>query len=93
LMPVWVKDPDDTLDYTLRWNNHLAPDDEIVNVEHTPSGSVRIISEAINPDDTAMTQFWTRGATRGVTHPVRIRFWTKRGRQHDFTVFIAGENN
>jgi hypothetical protein len=93
LMPVWVKDPDDTLDYTLRWNNHLAPDDEIVSVEHTPSGSVRIISEAINPDDTAMTQFWTRGATRGVTHPVRVRFWTKRGRQHDFTVFIAGENN
>ena len=93
LMPVWVKDPDDTLDYTLRWNNHLAPDDEIVAVEHTPTGSVRVISEGINPDNTAMTQVWIKGATRGVTHPMRIRYWTKRGRQHDFTVFFAGENN
>lgn len=89
-MPVWIKDPDDTLDYTLRWNNHLAPDDEIIAVEHTSSGSVRIISEAFEGD---MTQFWVKGATRGVTHPVRVRFWTKRGRQHDFTAFIAAENN
>lgn len=93
LMPVWVKDPDDTLDYTLRWNNHLAPDDEIVAMEHTPTGSVRVISEGINPDDTSMTQVWIKGATRGATHPMRIRFWTARGRQHDFTVFFAGENN
>lgn len=89
-MPVWFKDPDDTLDYTLRWNLHLAPDDEIIGVEHTTSGSLRIISEAF---DTSKTQFWVKGATRGVTHPVRVRFWTKRGRQHDFTAFIAAENN
>lgn len=92
-LPVWIKDPDDTLDYTMRWNHHLAPDDEIIKVEHTSTGSVRIISEAINPANRAMTQFWVKGATRGVTHPVRVRFWTRRGRQHDFTAFIAAENN
>lgn len=89
-MPIWTKDPDDTLDYTLRWNNHLAPDDEIIAVEHTAQGSVRVISEAFEGD---MTQMWVRGGTRGATLPVRIRFWTRRGRQHDFTAFIAGENN
>lgn len=92
-MPVWVKDPDDTLDFTLRWNNHLAPNDEIRKVEHTTTGSLRIISEAIDPDNPAVTQFWAKGATRGVTHPVRIRWWTKSGRQQDFTVYIAAENN
>lgn len=92
-MPVWTKDPDDTLDYTFSWNNHLAPDDEVIKVEHLTTGSLRLISEAINPDDKAMTQFWVKGATRGVTHPVRIRLWTKRGRQNDFTAYIAGEQN
>lgn len=92
-MPVWVKDPDNVLEYTLAWNNHLAPDDEIVSIEHTGTGSVRIFSEGINEDNPAETQFWTRGGTQGVTHPVRIRWWTKRGRQHDFTVFIKGDSN
>lgn len=93
MMPVWTKDPDDTLEYTFSWNNHLAPDDEIAKVEHSSEGSLRIISEGINADDTAQTQFWTKGATRGVTHPVRIRWWTKRGRQQDFTAYIYGANN
>ena len=93
-MPVWLKDPDDTLEYTLSWNHHLAPDDEIIAVKHTPLiPALRILSEGVNPDDPSMTQFWTRSGLAGTTHPVRIRLWTKRGRQHDFTVFIAGENN
>lgn len=99
-MPVWVKDPDDILDYTLGWANHLAPDDEIVRVEHTPlSSSIRVISQAPNPDRPGddmpadETQVWVRGATRGQTHPVRVRFWTRRGRQQDFTAFIAAEDN
>ncbi|MCH9728375.1 MAG: hypothetical protein K0U84_01595 [Actinomycetia bacterium] len=90
-MPVWQKDPDDTLEYTLRWSNHLADDDDIIRVEHRADG-LQIFSELINPDMPAETQFWTRGATPGITHPVRIRFWTRRGRQHDFTAFIAGSN-
>lgn len=92
-MPVWQKDPDSLLEYTLRWNNHLAADDELIRVEHTPYGSLRIISELINPDDKAMTQFWTKSGTSGITHPVRVRLWTKKGRQDDFTCFIYCENN
>ena len=90
-MPVWTKDPDDTLEYTLRWSNHLADDDEIIRVEHRADG-LQIFSELINSDMAAETQFWAKGATSGITHPVRIRFWTKRGRQHDFTAFVAGSN-
>lgn len=90
-MPVWTKDPDDTLEYTLRWSNHLADDDEIIRVEHRADG-LQIFSELINEDMPAETQFWVKGAIPGVTHPVRIRFWTRRGRQHDFTAFIAGTN-
>jgi hypothetical protein len=92
-MPVWVKDPDSVLDYTLRWNNHLAPDDELVRVEHVPFGSLQILSEAINPEDKAMTQFWTKSGTPGINHEVLVRLWTKKGRQDDFTVFIQCENN
>lgn len=92
-MPVWVKDPDSVLDYTFRWHNHLAPDDELVRVEHVPSGSLQIISEAVNPDDASMTQFWTKGGTPGINHEVMVRLWTRKGRQDDFTCFIQCENN
>lgn len=92
-MRVWVKDPDDLLDYTLRWYNHLGPNDEIVRVEHTPSPSIRLISEGVNPEDAGMTQMWIKGAIRGATLPIRIRLWTKLGRQMDFTTFVAGADN
>lgn len=92
-MPVWVKDPDSVLDYTLRWHNHMAPDDEIVRVEHVPFGSLQIISEAIDPDNAHMTQFWTKGGTPGINHEVLVRLWTRKGRQDDFTCFIQCENN
>lgn len=92
-MPQWLKDPNSLLDYTLRWNNHLAPDDELIRVEHTPHGSLQIVSEAINPDDASMTQFWAKGGTPGINHPVRVRWWTARGRQDDFTAFIQVDDN
>jgi hypothetical protein len=93
-MPIWQKDPDDTLDYTMRWNHHLAPDDEIIRVEHIPAGSaVRIISEGVDPNNKAVTQCWVKGAGNRSTLPVLIRLWTKHGRQQDFTMFFAGANN
>lgn len=86
-MPVWIKDVDDTLEYTLHWNNHLVDDDEIVYVEHLPSGSLAVFSESFDGDT---TQVWLSGGTATVTHPVRIRVVTKKGRQHDRTFYIAG---
>ena len=90
-MPVWVKDPDNVLEYTFNWTNHLAPDDEIVRVEHRAQ-SLQIISEAINPEYGNETQFWTKGGIGGITEPIRIRLWSKRGRQLDFTAFIYSAN-
>lgn len=91
-MPVFIKDPDDVLEYTLRWHNHLAGDDEIVHVEHTASWPLRIESEAIDPDGAAITQVWLSGGTPNATLPVRVRFTTLKGRRHDRTFYITGAN-
>lgn len=88
-MPVWVKDPDDTSDYTLDWSNHLADDDKITHVEHTVSGSLRRFSEALD-DSGVMTQVWINGGTVNVTRTVRVRCSTAKGRRFDRTFLIAG---
>ena len=104
-LPTWPKDTNDILEYTLRWDNFLADDDQIVSVQHTTSGSLRVFSEFprhVNDeaDDEATailgratTQVWLSGGTANVTHPVRVRFATLRGRQHDFTFWISGVEN
>lgn len=91
-MPVWTKDPDDTNDYTLNWSKHLAPDDKIVHVDHTVSGSLRRFSQALDPTG-VMTQVWINGGTVNVTRSVRVRASTARGRRFDRTFWIAGTSN
>lgn len=98
-MPVWAKDPDDTNDYTLDWSNHLADDDRIIHVEHTPSGSLRVFSQTFDDPDVVpggrgvMTQVWINGGTVNVTRTVRVRVSTLRGRRFDRTFLIAGTSN
>ncbi|KWX67076.1 hypothetical protein [Mycobacterium sp. NAZ190054] len=89
-MPQWNKDLDDTLEYTLHWQNHLADDDEIVHVEHTTEGSLRVRFEAFRPN---ATQVWLSGGSITRNHPVRVRLTTKLGRRHDRTFWIAGVSN
>ncbi len=90
-MPVWPKDPDDTLEYTLYWQNHLADDDEIVGVEHTPlSGTLRVFSQSFQPGS---TQVWLTNGSVAEQHPVRVRFTTLHGRRHDWTFYIVGVSN
>lgn len=89
-MPQWTKDLDDTLEYTLHWQNHLADDDEIVHVEHTTEGSLRVRFEAFRGNS---TQVWLSGASIARNHPVRVRFTTRLGRRHDRTFWIAGVSN
>lgn len=90
LMPVYVKDPDDTSDYTLDWSNHLADDDKIIHVECTTSGSLRLISQPALDDAGVLTQVWITGSTVNVTRSVRIRCSTAKGRRFDRTFWIAG---
>ncbi len=89
LMPVFVKDPDDTCDYTLDWSNHLADDDHITHVEHTVSGSLRRFSESLD-DSGVLTQVWINGGTVNVTRSVRVRCSTAKGRRYDRTFWVAG---
>lgn len=90
LMPVWVKDVDDVLDYTIHWDALMADDDEITAVEHTVSGSLRKFSESF---DGNMTQVWLSGSTNTVTHPIRVRVTTEKGRRFDYTFYLAGAQN
>lgn len=89
LMPVYVKDPDDTCDYTQDWSNHLADDDRITHVEYTVSGALRRFSQALD-DSGVMTQVWITGGTVNVTRPVQVRASTAKGRRFDRTFWIAG---
>lgn len=90
LMPIWVKDTNDILEYTLHWDHYLADDDEITSVRHITSGSLRVFSET---GSGSTTQVWLNGGTANITHPVVVRFGTKKGRQHDFTFYVAGIEN
>lgn len=89
-MPVYVKDPDDTSDYTFDWSNHLADDDKITHVECTTSGSLRLISQPALDDAGVLTQVWITGSTVNVTRTVRIRCSTAKGRRFDRTFWIVG---
>lgn len=89
-MPVYVKDPDDTSDYTFDWSNHLADDDKITHVECTVSGSLHLVSQPALDDAGVLTQVWISGSTVNVTRSVRIRCSTAKGRRFDRTFWIAG---
>lgn len=89
-MPVYVKDPDDTSDYTFDWSNHLADDDKITHVECTVSGSLHLVSQPALDDAGVLTQVWISGSTVNVTRSVRIRCSTAKGRRFDRTFYIAG---
>lgn len=89
-MPVYVKDPDDTSDYTFDWSNHLADDDKITHVECTVSGSLHLVSQPALDDAGVLTQVWISGSLVNVTRSVRIRCSTAKGRRFDRTFWIAG---
>lgn len=89
-MPVYVKDPDDTTDYTLDWSNHLADDDKIIHVECTTSGSLHMTGLPALDDAGVLTQVWITGGTVNVTRSVRIRCSTAKGRRFDRTFWIVG---
>lgn len=89
-MPVYVKDPDDTSDYTFDWSNHLADDDKITHVECTVSGSLHLVSQPALDDAGVLTQVWISGSTVNVSYSVRIRCSTAKGRRFDRTFRIAG---
>ena len=80
-----------TFSNTIHWDALLADDDWITTTEHTASGSLRVFSEypaakAARSRRGSMTQVWLSGSTNTVTHPVRVRFTTHRGRRHDFVL-------
>lgn len=91
-MPVWGKDPDDVLDYTLDWSKQLVEDDTIVAVTHIvlPGSELFVLSE--NFTDTTST-CWLQAGVLNLSYSVTCRVTTSKGRQMDRTFQITiGQN-
>lgn len=100
LMPIFIKDPDDVLDYGFGWSNHLAGwfngiaqtgHDFIVAVTFDTGNSALTVLSS-NFDD-SNTYCWLSGGVPDVTYLVVMHITTDRGRQHDRTFGISvGQN-
>lgn len=85
-MPIWSKDPESKLDYTLDWSKHLADDDKIIDARFTAIGALQMFSPTYNDHQ---SQCWLAGGVTGLSYPVTCSITTARGRQHDRTFGIA----
>lgn len=85
-MPIWPKDPQSKLDYTLDWSKHLADDDKVIDARFAAGGALQMFSPTFNDHQ---AQCWLAGGVTGVSYPVTCSVTTARGRQHDRTFRIA----
>lgn len=85
-MPIWPKDAQSKLDYTLDWSKHLADDDKIIDARFVSGGALQMFSPTYND---SQAQCWLAGGVTGVSYPVTCSVTTQRGRQHDRTFRIA----
>ena len=85
-MPIWPKDPQSKLDYTIDFTKHLADDDQIIDARFTTNGALQMFSPTHNE---SQAQCWLSGGIVGVSYPVTCSVTTQRGRQHDRTFRIA----
>lgn len=91
IMPLWPKDPNDVLDYTLGLQNHLADDDPIVAASFTVSNAELGIVSSSFTDSTI--QVILSGSVTGVSYRVTGHLTTEHGRQMDWSFAIAGGQN
>lgn len=79
------KDPDEKLDYRIKWANRIEEDDEIVSSVWevtTPNATLVIDDESIDGTDTIV---WLTGGTEGEKYDVLNRVQTLIGRRMDQT--------
>jgi hypothetical protein len=79
------KDPDEKLDYRIKWANRIEEDDEIVSSVWevtTPDATLVIDDDSIDGTDTIV---WFTGGTEGEKYDVLNRVQTLLGRRMDQT--------
>lgn len=91
IMPLYIKDPGDVVEYTLDWSNHLPDDDPIVAVSYSVTNSELIIVSSSFTEIT--TQVILSGCVTGVSYGVTAHATTEHGRQLDRTFRIVGGQN
>lgn len=87
----FVKDPDATLDYSMRWDAWLPSGDTIVSAAWSVDdgdGALTVDSSSIV---SGVPTVWLSGGTVNVTYRVRCRITTTEGRIDDrsYAIFVS----
>ena len=82
-IPIFIKDPDDNLDYSIDWSSWLD-DDTISSSAWLFSGVEQ--GDSANTNTTTSTTVWVKGGTVGRNGTARNRIVTAGGRQKDQTL-------
>lgn len=80
-----AKDPDERLDFRMKWGNKIPEDDSIVSSLWevvTPNATLTIDDDSIDETDTIV---WLTGGTEGEVYEVLNRVLTTLGRRMDQT--------
>ncbi len=91
-MPVWTKDPNDLVDYTMDWSKLLNQDDfiEAAMFIVAPASELTVLST--NFTETQAT-CWLQAGVLGLTYAVTCRITTDHGRQQEYTFqIVCGAN-
>lgn len=78
------KDPDEILDYTVRWWRRLVDDTIIASIWTVPAG-ITMTDSSFQPD---YTTIWLSGGTTGQTYEIVNEIVTAGGRTMDQTVRV-----
>ncbi len=82
---VFIKDPNEVLDYVRDWSA-LLDTDTISSSTWTPDVG---ITKDSSSNTTTTATVWLSGGTAGTTYGVLNRIVTAGGRTHDFTIRIV----
>ncbi len=87
--PLFLKDPDAILDYTLDWSSWLSAGDSLDTATFTAPAGITKVSES-NTGTTATVIL--SGGTEGSTYEVLCRIVTDNGLQQDQSIKIKVTN-
>lgn len=105
-MPVWPKDPNDVVDYTLDWTDQLVTGDTIIAVTYViaPANELSVLSADFTNTGTTLidnveltnrllTTCWLQAGVLAETYSVTARITTDSGREQERTFeIICGQN-
>lgn len=89
-MPIWLKDPDETVDYELNWAPELRDADTIASSTWIiPTG---IAKDSDTHGDSTVT-IWLSDGTMGTAYDLINRITTAGGRTEDQSVTVVMREN